>query len=67
MIGVRFPHERTARHDVPYLDLTPAIHSAGVDHIYLNYNGRWKPSRHRSAAKPLRAFLDRLVDTASHD
>lgn len=59
-----FLQDWAARHAVPYLDLTAAIHGAGVDNVYIDNNPHWNPSGHRIAAEQLRNMLDRLVGTA---
>jgi hypothetical protein len=62
-----FLKQWTTRHDVPYLDLTAAIHDAGVDNVYLVDNWHWNPSGHRLAAQQLRSVLHRLLDKPAQD
>jgi hypothetical protein len=51
----------SAAHDVPYLDLTAAIHGAGVQNVYIRDNWHWNAAGHQIAAEQLRlALLDVL-------
>ncbi len=52
-----FLAEWTARHGVPYADLTDAIHGAGVDQVYIQDNWHWNPSGHRIAARELQDLV----------
>jgi hypothetical protein len=50
----------TAARDVPYRDLTTAIHGAGVDNVFIAGNWHWNPAGHQLAADELRPMLARL-------
>ena len=50
----------SAKH-VPYVDLTTAIHSVGVDRVYIHDNWHWNPLGHRIAADELNTFLQRVL------
>lgn len=50
----RFSEER----DVVFLDLTEAIHDAGVDRTFIEDNWHWNPEGHRVAALELHRVLE---------
>ena len=52
-----FLAEWTARHNVPYADLTHAIHGAGVDKVYIQDNWHWNPAGHTIAARELQTLV----------
>ena len=60
------PHDRERRlwlrqycdgNGVPYLDLTDALHAAGVEQVYARNNPHWNEAGHRLAAERLRQLL----------
>ena len=52
-----FLNSWTAERSVPYLDLTPIIHGAGVSNTYIRDNWHWNPQGHRIAAEAVLGFL----------
>lgn len=57
----------TTRNNVPYVDLTEPIHSAGVQKVYITDNWHWNPSGHRIAAEQLRNVIARLPAMVASD
>lgn len=55
-----FLRQWTARHVVPFVDLTAAVHGAGVDNVFLAGNWHWNAAGHRVAAAELHRLLRRL-------
>ena len=47
----------TSERSVPYLDLTPVIHGAGVSNTYIAGNWHWNPEGHRIAAEAVLDFV----------
>ena len=45
------------RSEIPFLDLTDAIHSAGIDKTYIKGNWHWNATGHSIAASELKYFL----------
>ena len=50
-----------ARHEVAFLDLTDAVHAAGVDAVYLPGDAHWNAHGHEVVATTLRPFLAGLL------
>jgi hypothetical protein len=55
-----FLRQWSARHVIPFVDLTAAVQRAGVDSVYLAGNWHWNAAGHRLAAVELRQLLQRL-------
>ena len=47
----------TARHSVPYEDLTDAIQAAGIDTVYIAGDWHWNPAGHALAAAHLKTLV----------
>ncbi len=62
-------HDWTTKNNVPYVDLTDAIHGAGVKNVYITDNWHWNPIGHRIAAEQLRDALRRsgLAGIVAHN
>jgi hypothetical protein len=60
-----FLRKWTQQNNVPYLDLTAAIHGAGVDRVYIQGNHHWNATGHRIAAEQLRPVLLQVLQTAT--
>jgi hypothetical protein len=54
----KFLGKWTADRNIPYLDLTPIIHGAGVVNTYIADNWHWNPNGHRIAAEAVHEFLN---------
>jgi hypothetical protein len=52
---------------VPYLDLTAAIHGAGVNLVYIRQNPHWNVKGHRIAAEQLRPLLLQVLQTRTRE
>lgn len=55
----------TSQHKVPYLDITDAIHSAGIERVYITDNWHWNRLGHEIAAEQLHGFLTQLFASSS--
>ncbi len=54
-------------HDVAYLDLTAAIHGAGIEVAYIRDNWHWSPQGHRIGARELHRVLTSKADLARRE
>jgi hypothetical protein len=52
----------TSTNGVPYVDLTTAIHTAGVNSVYIRDNWHWNAHGHRIAAEELSKLLRRELN-----
>jgi hypothetical protein len=51
-----------ASRNVPFRDLTAAIHNAGINNVYLADDWHWNPAGHRIAAEQLREVIREAGD-----
>jgi len=52
-----FVRQWTVQNEVPYLDLTDAIHGPGIEETFIENNWHWNAEGHRIAAVELRGLL----------